>query len=103
MVRELPHGPQAVYSIRHLSICGAYDNTACLKASILGPMLSNLNINYLPSAVKSSCTDSHVDDTYQAPPGYEIRHIIDRQAQSDDRRKWRTRVTVYDFRLYLRR
>ena len=27
MVRELPHGPKAVYSIRHLSICGAYDNT----------------------------------------------------------------------------
>ena len=31
--------------------------------SILGPMLLNLFINNLPSAVKSSCTDSYVDDT----------------------------------------
>ena len=31
--------------------------------SILGRMLLNLFINDLPSAVKSSCTDSYVDDT----------------------------------------
>ena len=33
------------------------------QGSILGPMLFNLYINGLPSAVKSSCTDSYVDDT----------------------------------------
>ena len=62
MVRELPHGPQAVYSIRHLSIWWAYDNT--WRASRLHlRLLFNLYINDLPSAVKSSCTDSYVDDT----------------------------------------
>ena len=33
------------------------------QGSILGPMLFNLYMNDLPSAVKSSCTDSYVDDT----------------------------------------
>ena len=33
------------------------------QGSILGPMLFNLYINYLPATVKSSCTDSYVDDT----------------------------------------
>ena len=33
------------------------------QGSILGPMLFNLHMNDLPSAVKSSCTDSYVDDT----------------------------------------
>ena len=33
------------------------------QGSILGPMLFNLYINDLPFAVKSSCTDSYVDDT----------------------------------------
>ena len=62
MVQELPHGPQAVYSIRHLSIWWAYDNT--WRASRLHlRLLFNLYTNDLPSAVKSSCTDSYVDDT----------------------------------------
>ena len=33
------------------------------QGSILRPTLFNLYINDLPSAVKSSCTDSYVDDT----------------------------------------
>ena len=33
------------------------------QGSILGPMLFDLLINDLPFAVKSSCTDSYVDDT----------------------------------------
>ena len=33
------------------------------QGSILDPMLFNLHINDLPSAVKSSCADSYVDDT----------------------------------------
>ena len=33
------------------------------QGSILGPMLFNLFINDLPSAVKCSCTDSYLDDT----------------------------------------
>ena len=33
------------------------------QGSILGPMLFKLYVNDLPSAVKSRCTDSYVDDT----------------------------------------
>ena len=33
------------------------------QGSILGIMLFNLYINDLPSAIKSSCADSYVDDT----------------------------------------
>ena len=33
------------------------------QGSILGPMFFNLYINHLPSAVKSNCTESYVDDT----------------------------------------
>ena len=47
MVQELPHGPQAVYSIRHLSIWWAYDNT--WRASRLHlRLLFNLYTNDLP-------------------------------------------------------
>ena len=63
MVRELPHGPQAVYSIRHLSIWWAYDNTWRASRLHLRSHVVQLIYNDLPSAVKSNCTDSYVDDT----------------------------------------
>ena len=64
MVRELPHGPQAVYSIGHLSIWRAYDNTwRASRLHLRSNVIQLIYINDLPSAVKSSCTDSYVDDT----------------------------------------